>query len=61
MALAGELVGLGGGEGAELWAWEAALDAGALLQRLVREQRDALAAIKRIMGARIAASKRYSL
>ena len=61
VALAGKLVGLGSGQGDELWAWEGALDAGALLQRLVREQRDALAAVKRIIGARIAALKRHSL
>lgn len=60
MALAAALVGVGAGEGSELWAWEPALDAHAVLQRLVREQRDALAAIKKITGARLVALRRHS-
>lgn len=60
VALVAELVGVGGADGGELWSWEPALDAPAVLQRLVREQRDAVAAIKKITVARLAALRRHS-
>lgn len=59
VAAAGELVGLAGEESA-LWSWEPALDAGAILQKVVREQREALTAIKKVAAARLVALRRHT-
>ena len=59
MAAAAELAGLGG-PSSQLWSWEPNFDAQAVVQRVVREQRDALAAIKNITGAQLVALRRHS-
>lgn len=60
VAAAGDLVGLASGEVSALWSWEPALDAGAVLQRVVREQREALTAIKKVAAARLVAFRRHT-
>ena len=54
-------MGLMRDEASALWSWEPALDAGAVLQMLVRDQRDALTAIKKVTAGRLLTLRRHTL